>query len=389
MRTPAPGADPRALARPLVAWYRRRRRDLPWRRTADPYRIWVSEVMLQQTRVAAVVPHYERFVARFPDVESLAAAAEEQVLAAWSGLGYYRRARSLHRGAAVVVAEHGGRVPEDLEALRSLPGIGAYTAGAIASIAYGRSEPALDGNVRRVLARAFAIDETGAPGERRLDGLARAIVARGNAGELNQALMELGALVCTPAAPRCGDCPVRPHCAAFATGRTSELPAPRPRARPTDVAVAVAWIVRGGTLDTFLVERPSAAGPLRGTWDVPAVEVGAGVDRALTLEAWLLARHGLEVEAGLPVASVAHSIMDRRLRLDVLPCRLVRGRVAGRPGLRWHALAALDELAASGATRKVARVATGRAARPAARRVAPPPRSRKERTRPRDGRRVP
>ncbi len=212
----------------ILRWYRKHRRDLPWRRTSDPYAIWVSEVMLQQTRVETVIPFYERFLARFPTVRALAAAAESEVLAAWSGLGYYGRARSLRAAASAVLREHAGRLPDDLAALRLLPGIGDYTAAAIASVAFGRPAAAVDGNVVRVLARIG-----GKGGRRDAPALRRevAAIAEGLApgpspGDWTQALMELGALVCTPRDPDCARCPARAWCAACRSGTPDRYPEP-------------------------------------------------------------------------------------------------------------------------------------------------------------------
>ncbi len=198
-----------ALRRALLAFYDARRRDLPWRRDPDPYRVWVSEVMLQQTRVDAVVPYYERWLRRFPTLHALATAEPDEVLRAWEGLGYYARARNLHRAARVVRERHAGDVPSEPAALRELPGVGDYTAGAIASIAFGRREPAVDGNVRRVLARLLDVAD---PPPARLRAVAAALVPAERPGDFNQALMELGALVCTARVPRCADCPVRGVC---------------------------------------------------------------------------------------------------------------------------------------------------------------------------------
>ncbi len=205
----------------LVRWFRRHGRDLPWRRTRDPYRVLVSEVMLQQTQVARVVDYYARFLGQFPTLEALAAAPPTAVREAWSGLGYYRRAANLHRLAQVVVADHGGTIPADPDALRRLPGVGPYTAGAVASFAYERAAPAVDTNVARVLRRAFHPRAAGAPGNRRLQDAAAAFVRRSglSAWTFNQALMELGALVCTARVARCGACPVRRECATGRRGR--------------------------------------------------------------------------------------------------------------------------------------------------------------------------
>jgi A/G-specific adenine glycosylase len=348
---PSPAAPPPAAVRDLRAkllrWYRRSKRDLPWRRTRDPYAVWISEVMLQQTRVAAVLPYYERFLARFPDVAALARADEEQVLALWSGLGYYRRARALHAGARAVMERHAGELPGDPGALRDLPGIGRYTAGAIASIAFDRPEPVLDGNVRRVLSRLLALRDAG---DSTLWALARTLVAGPHPGDLNQALMELGAIVCTPRGPRCDLCPLRRACKARASGDPESVPARREAAPPVTVRVAVAWIPRGGRV---LLQR-SGNGPLRGAWDLPAIEVRRGekVESALRRR---LAGRALEIEVGPRRARLAHAIMNRRLVIEVHRCRLLRGRVASAPDLRWHDPAGLGSVAISGATRKIAR----------------------------------
>jgi A/G-specific adenine glycosylase len=342
----------RRLRAPLLRWFARHKRDLPWRRTRDPYAIWVSEVMLQQTQVATVLPYYRRFLERFPDVAHVADATEEEVLGYWSGLGYYRRARSLHAGARQVMERHGGLVPHDPLALRALPGVGRYTAGAIASIAFGRAEPVLDGNVRRVLTRALALDgaTVGFARETRRLWDAAAHLARGRRpGDVNQALMELGALVCTPAGPRCRRCPVRTLCRACAEGDPEAYPANPPRPKTHTARVAVAWVRRG---ERVLLERPDDGNPLRGTWDLPAIELATDADAVAALDD-KLARHGLSVAVGEPVARVRHGIMNRRLTLDVFRCRVRGGRVAGRDDLCWVGWAQLATTAVSGATRKV------------------------------------
>ena len=213
-------------SRALSEWFRRDHRRLPWRETYDPYRVWVSEVMLQQTQVETVLPYYDRFLDRFPTVEALAAASEDAVLAAWSGLGYYGRARNLRNAARRVVADHGAHVPDDHERLIALPGIGRYMAGAILSIAYNRPFPVVDGNVRRVLSRLHGWPE---PKERTLWDTAAAVARAGEPRVMNQAMMELGATVCTPNAPRCGECPLRRRCEARKTGAQAEIPLPRKR----------------------------------------------------------------------------------------------------------------------------------------------------------------
>jgi len=219
------------LARPLLAWYDRARRDLPWRRAPSPYKTLVSEFMLQQTVVATVVPYFERFVARFPDAAALAAATEDEVTAAWSGLGYYARARNLHRAARAVVERHGGALPRTEAELRELPGVGPYTAAAVASIAFGARTFALDGNGARVTARLWGVrDSIDRPATRealRARGLGEVPAAR--AGDFNQAVMELGATICTPRAPRCDVCPLARRCRAHATGAAARLPVRTPK----------------------------------------------------------------------------------------------------------------------------------------------------------------
>jgi A/G-specific adenine glycosylase len=343
----------RSLRTPLLRWYRRQRRDLPWRRRADAYGIWVSEIMLQQTQVATVVPYYERFTERFPDVATLARADEDEVLSLWSGLGYYRRARALHAAAKEVVTRHAGQLPDEASALRQLPGIGRYTAGAIASIAFDRPEPVLDGNVRRVLARVLAFDEEkGGPGamERELWEIAAVLVQGSRPGDLNQALMELGALVCTPRNPGCEACPVATRCRGRANGNPEAHPAARARKPTVQVRVAIAWVSRG---QRVLLERPVSAGPLRGRWDLPAVEIATTEDGGEVLRRAVEARHALEIHPGERTAVASHGIMHRRLRLEVHPCSLRRGRVASNTALRWVDPGSLSGVPVSGATQKV------------------------------------
>lgn len=247
--------DIAALREALLSYYEKHKRDLPWRKSADPYAIWVSEIMLQQTRVDTVIPYYERFLQSFPSVQSLAAADEKEVLARWSGLGYYRRARMLHAGAQKVVKEHGGVVPNDPKALLQLPGIGAYTAGAIASIAFGQSEPILDGNVERVLTRVTAMSANPRenPARAELWALAAKLAKGPNPGALNQALMELGATVCLPANPQCLLCPARAHCAAVGTGDPEQFPV-LPKKKPPRDEHWLAVIVRNEQGATLLTE---------------------------------------------------------------------------------------------------------------------------------------
>ena len=270
-----------AVRAALCDWYASNRRDLPFRDVADPYAVLVSEVMLQQTQVARVVPFYLAWMEAFPDVAALAAAPREAVLMRWQGLGYYARARNLHRAAAEIVARHGGRVPDDVDDLLALPGIGAYTAGAVASIAFGRRVPAVDGNVRRVLARLMALreDPASADGARQIGALAAAIADGPAPGELNQALMELGATVCRPRDPRCADCPLTAHCAAFAAGVQHEIPFRRPT-KPRARRRALAWRIERPEDGRILVARRPEHGLLGGLWEFPLVDLPEDIDEA-------------------------------------------------------------------------------------------------------------
>jgi A/G-specific adenine glycosylase len=269
--TPAGDAGlAKRLADALAPWFLAHQRDLSWRRTRDPYAIWVSEVMLQQTRVETVERYWSSFLARFPDAATLAAAELDAVLQAWSGLGYYRRARMLHRGAEVVARDHGGRLPHDAEALRSIPGIGPYTAGAIASIAHDRPEPLVDGNVARVLSRVQAIAE---PREQLATArghwaLCAEVLRAGSPRILAQALMELGATVCTPRSPACEQCPVRSDCRAWATGTTATIPAVRVRG---ESPIERWWALAVDVGDGLVLERRPREGLLAGLWCLPLV----------------------------------------------------------------------------------------------------------------------
>ncbi len=337
----------------LLAWYDAHRRDLPWRRTRDPYAIWISEAMLQQTRVETVIPYYRRFLERYPDVASLARAPLEDVYALWAGLGYYSRARNLSRAAKLVMERHGGEIPADAEALRTLPGIGRYTSGAVASIAFDRPEPVVDGNVERVLARRLGIRtpvKESATGRRLWEEAAR--LAKGDRpGDLNQALMELGAMVCTPRAPRCGACPAAPGCDAHARGDAEAIPAPAPRATVRSIRAAAALVERRGR--ALLVLRP-AGGLLGGLWELPGVELSRGEKPAAALAARLPARIGLPLEALAPAGAVSHAFTHRSLRLHLFRAAAGAGRVRldGFERHEWVSLAALAALRTSTLMRK-------------------------------------
>lgn len=334
-----------SLRKKLLAWFEREGRDLPWRRTQDPYAIWVSEVMLQQTRVDTVIPYYERFLSSFPTVEALAKADEDSVLSHWSGLGYYRRARLLHRGVREVVAEYGGAVPEDAEARRGLPGIGRYTAGAIGSIAFDKEEAVVDGNVSRVLSRLFRIDTPvgAAVTTKRLWDEAARLVRGDRPGDLNQALMELGAMVCTPTNPRCQSCPVSADCKAHAHDEIDLLPIKPARKAPkrVELAAVVATQGRGANKRVWLIKGDQ---PLfGGLWGVPMAEGDARAAlRGAGLEARLRAK---------PIGQVDHLLTHRRLQIDVFLASAARGTKSN--GAQLFTPESLQQVGVSTLTRKI------------------------------------
>ncbi|MDZ4771885.1 MAG: A/G-specific adenine glycosylase [Planctomycetota bacterium] len=305
----------------LLVWFEREKRALPWRETRDPFAIWVSEAMLQQTQVETVIPYFRRFLGLFPTVEALARAPLEDVLAAWSGLGYYRRARTLHTAARAIVESPGGRFPSTHAALLELPGVGPYTAGAVASIAFDEHASLVDGNVARVFARWFAIDsaqeskafrdETWAIADRLVADVERP-------GEWNQALMELGATVCTPRDPQCDACPMRTGCRALATGRVAELP--RPKVRRATIAVELSTFVvhENGTL---VVRERASTERMAGLFELPTIETSGSELIAVRSTAPLRLA---EIDT---LGSVSHTITHHRIRTRVVSARVAHGSV--------------------------------------------------------------
>ncbi len=343
----------------LADWFTAHCRDLPWREAAtrlDPYRVLVSELMLQQTRVATAIPYFVRFVARFPDVRSLAEAPEGDVLALWKGLGYYSRARNLQKAAQAVVREHGGRLPEAYDALRRLPGVGDYTAGAVRSIAFGLATPAVDGNVLRVLSRFDGIDgDVALPAtRRRISDLSAALSPPGRAADFCEGLMELGATVCLPKSPECTACPWRDACIAFTEGRTAELPVKRPKP-PPERSERTALVVRDGEGRLLVEYRES--GLLGGLWGFPERESEDAFE----------ARSGVrpDLEGARSAGVVAHVFTHRRWRMEVSVCGVADAAGAAdgpKPKWRWVTEAEFEALPVSKAFQKVreaARVFTG------------------------------
>ena len=308
----------------ILTWYTRHARQLPWRGHPDPYAVWVSEIMLQQTRVEAVIPYYERWMDRFPSVHALAAASEQDVLLLWEGLGYYSRARNLYKAARIVVDQYGGELPRDLAPLRKLPGIGRYTVGAIASIAFGLDVATLDGNLRRVFARVFnvAVPADAPAGEKILWALAERHLPKGHAGDYNQALMDLGASICLPRRPTCLLCPLRGLCKARALGLQEQRPVLKPKAEVPHYTVTAALLQRDGKI--LLAKRPSK-GLLGGMWEFP----GGKVEKGESLEACLAREIREELDAGIrvgePFGVYRHTYTHFRITLHAFRCELIDG----------------------------------------------------------------
>jgi len=349
----------------LLGWYEVEKRDLPWRADRDPYRILVSEMMLVQTTVAAVIPYFERFVREFPDFETLAAAGEERVLKAWEGLGYYRRARQLQAAARAVVEGHGGRMPDDPAAVLALPGVGRYMAGAILSQAYDRPEPILEANSQRVLARLLAWegDLAAGPTKKRLWDAAARLVPERQAGEFNQALMELGALVCTPRSPSCLICPVSASCEARRLGVHSQIPRTTPKPPPSPVLEACAVVAEDGRV---LMVRRAGPGLWADFWEFPTIHregadpAGRSFDGPVTLEEGVERLTGVQVRISGQVTSVAFGVTRYKVKLEAHAATTVGRPTSGPipgPGLsevRWVAPENFKDLTLSSAGRKLA-----------------------------------
>jgi A/G-specific adenine glycosylase len=345
----------RPLIASLLAWYDQAAADLPWRHTRDPYQVWLSEIMLQQTQVATVIPYFERFVATYPDVAALAAAPLDDVLKRWEGLGYYSRARNLHRAAKVIVAEYGRRFPETAADLQKLPGIGRYTAGAIASIAFGERAAVLDGNVMRVLARLYDVadDVRAAATQKRLWALAGSLVPAERPGDYNQAMMELGRTICKPRQPRCRACPVAAHCLAFRHGTQDQRPvkAPRPQTPHYDVAAGIIWNDQG----QILIAQRRAEGLLGGLWEFPGGKLEPGETLPECLTRKLAEELAIRVEVSDLLLIVRHAFTHFRITLHAFRCRYVSGppQALGCADWRWVQLDELERFAFGHADRQI------------------------------------
>ena len=372
----------RGLQRQVLKWYEVAGRRLPWRQSQDPYRIWLSEIMLQQTTVAAVIPYFERFIAAFPDVNVLAAASLDDVLRLWEGLGYYSRARNLHRAAGLVVSQHGGQFPADAVQLQKLPGIGRYTAGAIASFAFDLPAPIVEANTERLYARLLGLqqDVRSAAGQKQLWAFAESIVPTTRPGDFNQSVMDLGARICTPTSPRCGDCPVREYCGAFRLGLQHELPKKPPRATVTAIAelAVIPMRVQQGRRQ-FLLRRRAAGERWAGMWDAYREETQPEILDALpvsdfqtqhrarvgslfsadedqlpaaTLER-VTQQSGVVLEAITAALQLSYSVTRFKVRLTAVVCKVQQSPRTLPDGWRWQALEDLAELPLSKTGRQI------------------------------------
>jgi A/G-specific adenine glycosylase len=352
--------DAKRVRRKLLAWYDRHRRSLPWRETRDPYAIWISEIMLQQTQVKTVVPYYLRFLERFPTVQELARAPIGDALKVWENLGYYTRVRNLHQAAGKIAEQYGGQIPDNGEELMRLPGIGRYTAGAMLSMAFGQHVPAVDGNVRRVISRLFEITEPIDEREtrQRIETVARTLIPKRDPGRFNQALMELGAVCCTPKSPSCTVCPLQEDCRAHVWGLAHRLPV-RGKKRTVphrEVVAAVIWDEMGRML---IVQRP-AHGLLGSLWKFPGGILNPREAREEGLKRIVREELGIGIGVGSPLAEVKHAYTHFRITLTAFFCVLLEGAPVG-PTWRWVDAAESEALPFSSADRRIARAVASQA----------------------------
>ena len=339
----------------LLAWYRQNKRQTSWRDSGNPYHVWVSEVMLQQTRVDQMAPYFERFIRAFPTLQALAAASEDQVLKAWEGLGYYARARNMHKAAKRMAFELGGRIPDTYQELIELPGVGQYTAAAVSSIAFDRDHPVLDGNVTRVLCRLLRIEEepTRAQVKAQLIAAGETLLARGEAGDFNQAMMELGSRVCTPQSPSCPTCPVGDWCRAKAElDDPASLPRKAPKKQKPHYQVAAGLIRKG---DELLIAQRPVEGMLGGLWEFPGGKQEPGETLPECLVREIREELGIEIEVDERLTSVDHAYSHFSITLHAFAARYVCGtpQALGCAAWRWIAPEALDDFALPRADRRI------------------------------------
>ena len=343
-----------AIRRRLLTWFASNQRDLPWRKRKTPYRIWVSEIMLQQTQVATVIDYFENFINRFPNVQQLAKADQSEVLKYWEGLGYYRRARQMHQAAQIIVEQHGCRFPTHYPDLLSLPGIGRYTAAAILSIACDQQLPILEGNTIRLFARLTGMksDPRSSANLKALWQTSESLVPRSDPGDFNQALMELGATVCKPRRPNCNACPIKQYCAARIKGLQTKIPAPTRKLKYESIQEAVVLVRRSAK---YLVRQCGEQERWTGLWDFPRYALDAG-DQASKLADQLRRRTGLTASVERDPLTIRHAVTRFRITLDCYEATGISGRINRRidPSLSWKTLAEINELPMSVTGRKIA-----------------------------------
>jgi A/G-specific adenine glycosylase len=339
----------------LLDWYAKHGRSLPWRGSSDPYAVLVSEYMAQQTRVETVIPYYLRWMERFPSMQALADAPQEAVLKAWEGLGYYARARNLHKAARAILTDHSGQIPSSIDELRALPGIGDYTATAVASLAFGADVPALDGNLRRVLARVTALEEDpkSPKAMSRLTACARALLPPGRAGDFNQALMDLSNQICLPKLPHCPECPLTAFCEAFKQNRQADFPVKAKKA-PVPTLTVTAGVLRSG--HTVLLTKRPADGLLGGMWEFPGGKQEPGETLPECLARELREELDIEVRVGKEVGVFKHAYSHFKVVLHAFECEIVSGlpRPLASDGLEWVPVDRLGEYAMGKIDRMIA-----------------------------------
>ena len=343
------------LRRRLLNWYKKNQRTLPWRETRDPYRIWVSEIMLQQTQVETVKPYYQRFLKRFPSAISLADSDEQEVLRHWEGLGYYRRARQMHKAAKVIVEQHGGVFPSETSSVRDLPGIGRYTAGAIMSIAHDAREPILEANTIRLYSRLLAYREntTSAEAQRILWSFAEEILPKKNVGQFNQATMELGSLVCVPKNPKCLACPLSGICPTFAEGLQEEIPQTQKPTKYEDVNEIAVVVYRNRKV---LLRRCGANERWAGLWDFPRFRLDNKRRTELQIPENVKQLTGVEVSLDNKLTTIKHGVTRFRITLDCYQAQFDSGRTKRGADCKWVSISALNEFPLSVTGRKISKL---------------------------------
>ena len=324
----------KSIQQSILNWYQGQKRDLPWRKTRNPYFIWVSEIMLQQTQVIKVIPYYERWISRFPTVEKLAKSSEGKVLKLWEGLGYYSRARNLHKAAKIVALEHGGKVPDSYDEILHLPGIGHYSAGAILSIAYSKNETVLDGNVIRVLARLFELNENGSNKKSlfNLRHFAARLLSEDSPGDFNQAMMELGSEICSPRKPSCSICPAQRWCMSYKSGDQESYPPPKVRQSTKKIEVSAAVILKSGKV--YIQQRP-IKGLMGGLWEFPGGKLEKNESQENCLSREIKEELGVDVEIQEKLMTIKHSYTKFRVTLHVFNCRLPSGSIKATCCEQW------------------------------------------------------